>query len=536
MRRALAAAAVVVAAIVALFVFGTGVADDDDTYEVRAIFDNAGFLVPAEEVRIAGAKVGTITALDVTRPGEPARADGAEAPGKAVVVMKIDDPAFQDFREDASCLIRPQSLIGEKFVECQATEPRAAGSEAPPPLAQISKGEVGEGQYLLPLEQTGKAVDLDLLNNIMDEPYPDRFRLILNDLGAGLAARGEELGEIVARSNPALRETNRVLGILAHQNRTLVDLARDSDTVLSALARERERVASFINEATVTGEATAERRADLEETFARFPGFLRELRSTMVEFDAFSQQATPLFSDLREAAPALTRVNSQLEPFSNASTAAFTTLGDASEESGPALAAADPVIRQVRGLARAGEPATRSFSSFLTSLRKTDGFENLLNTIYGVGGSLNAFDEYGHLLRALIPLNVCFDYTTISQPGCGAEFTGAPATAQAQARAAYERIAREMRALLRGDGTDRTRGRLETDAAERAGGAAVEVSPAEPGAELADPEAAPELEVTPAPASPEAEVVDPAQKTAPQMRAIRDLLDFLVGPRQGAPR
>ena len=44
--------------------------------------------------------------------------------------MQIDDPGFQDFREDASCLIRPQSLLGEKFVECEPTQPRAAGLRA----------------------------------------------------------------------------------------------------------------------------------------------------------------------------------------------------------------------------------------------------------------------------------------------------------------------------------------------------------------------------------------------------------------------
>ena len=33
--------------------------------------------------------------------------------------MNIADPGFQDFRSDATCLIRPQSLIGEKFVDCR---------------------------------------------------------------------------------------------------------------------------------------------------------------------------------------------------------------------------------------------------------------------------------------------------------------------------------------------------------------------------------------------------------------------------------
>ena len=96
-----------------------------------------------------------------------------------------------------------------------------AGHGRPPELEAIPDGERGEGQYLLPLEQNGKSVDLDLVNNIMSEPYPDRFRLILNDLGAGLATRGDELEEIIERANPALRETNEVLEDPRRQNKAL---------------------------------------------------------------------------------------------------------------------------------------------------------------------------------------------------------------------------------------------------------------------------------------------------------------------------
>ncbi len=40
------------------------------SYLVRAYFDNAGFLVKDEEVRVAGATVGTVDSVDVTMPGE----------------------------------------------------------------------------------------------------------------------------------------------------------------------------------------------------------------------------------------------------------------------------------------------------------------------------------------------------------------------------------------------------------------------------------------------------------------------------------
>ena len=281
MRRIAAIAAILITAVV-LVVFGSAAGGDEGEYEVRAIFDNGGFLVPGEEVRIAGAKVGEITEVDVTGVDEVAHADGSPEPGKAVVVMRIDDAAFQSFRDDAECFIRPQSLLGEKFVECRVTQPRAAGTEPPPAIEPIEDGETGEGQYLLPIESNGKAVDIDLVNNIMREPYPDRFRLILNDLGAAFAARGEDLDAVIRRANPALEQTDEVLAILAKQNKKLASLARDGDQVLQPLASKRDSIGNFINEAAVTAEATAERREDLEAQIQKLPGFLRELRLTML--------------------------------------------------------------------------------------------------------------------------------------------------------------------------------------------------------------------------------------------------------------
>src|SRR5260221_11205009 len=128
------------------------------------------------------------------------------APGKAIFVMNITDPGFQDFRSDATCLIRPQSLIGEKFVDCRPTLPRAPGSPAAPPLKQIESGQPGAGEYLLPLGNNGTSVDPDLINDIQTLPYSQRFRLIFNELGAGLAGRGKDIEVLVKRANPVLRD------------------------------------------------------------------------------------------------------------------------------------------------------------------------------------------------------------------------------------------------------------------------------------------------------------------------------------------
>ena len=86
-------------ALGAAAVLTTG-AGDGGSYKVRAIFDNAGFVIPGEDVKVAGVKVGSIDSLDITEDN------------KAAVVLKITDPGYQDFRQDAGCIVRPQGLIG----------------------------------------------------------------------------------------------------------------------------------------------------------------------------------------------------------------------------------------------------------------------------------------------------------------------------------------------------------------------------------------------------------------------------------------
>jgi phospholipid/cholesterol/gamma-HCH transport system substrate-binding protein len=451
MRR-LVAIACAVAGGVGLLLAGPASGGDGGPYEVRGIFDNASFLTPGEEVRVAGARVGEVTDIDVTRPGETVSLEngGTDEPGKAVVVMRIDDSGFQDFRQDAGCLIQPQSLLGEKFVGCKVTQPRAPGSEPPPPLEEVPEGEPGEGQHLLPLENNGKAVDLDLVNNIMREPYADRFRLILNDLGAGLAARGEDLEEIVERSNPALRQTDRVLAILAQQNRTLANLARDSDTVLGPLARERANIVGFIEGANETAQATAERADDLEAGLARFPGYLRELRLTMVELRRFADEGTPVISDFGRAAPALTRAQRALGPLADAATPALRTLGAAAQQSQADIVASDPVIRDVRDLARAAKPGANQLNELLRSLRNTEGFQALTDFIFNTSAAANGFDSFGHYLRTFGLITNCTRIINVPVGGCSSLFEKSAtetATARIERRgtAAAERRPRPRR-------------------------------------------------------------------------------------------
>jgi ABC-type transporter Mla subunit MlaD len=423
MRRILAIAVVTASAAAALVV-GVGASDDNgEGYEVRATFDNVSGAVEGEDVKIAGARVGSIKDLDVT------------SEKKAVVVLEIEEAGFAPFRQDARCTIRPQSLIGEKFVECDP------GRSDQPELEEVPEGEDGEGQAELPLENTSSPVDLDLINNIMRLPYRDRLAILINEFGTALAGRGAELNEVIHRANPALRETDKVLKILAGQNRTLAQLAADGDRALGPLARERARVSDFIVQANETAQASAERRGELSQTFEKLPRFLSELKPTMEDLGALSDEMTPVISDLGDAAPALNRFILALGPFSRQSVPSLDSLGDAVQVGGPALQDTEPLLVDLRDFGVDANPVSKNLDRLLTSFDETGGIERLMDYIFFQTTAINGFDSLSHYLRAgLIASTACSFYATTVAFGCESTFGEAQVSGAAAENPAKAKI------------------------------------------------------------------------------------------------
>src|SRR3954449_5305520 len=382
MRRLLGVFAVMAAAAT-LAVLGTGASDGGDGYKVRAIFQNAFSLVPGEDVKIAGVKVGKIDSLDVTPEKQ------------AAVVLDITRPGFDDFRKDAECTIRPQSLIGEKFVECKLTQPRPAGTDPPPPLPVIADGHKGAGQHYLPVEQTSRPVDVDLLNNIMRLPFRQRLGININEFGTGLAGRGDDLRSVIRDADPALKATDKVLNLLANQNRVLSDLAKQSDISLAPLAREKKHLQGFVDQAANLATATAERQTAFKAQFERLPAFLRELRPTMTRLGQFADQATPVLADLHAAAPDVNRLIEAQGPFTSSSTVALKSLGEATIPGRKALVAAKGIVGTLRSFAKHVKPVAKGLSGLATSFKATGGVERLLDYLFYQVAAINGYDTFG---------------------------------------------------------------------------------------------------------------------------------------------
>jgi phospholipid/cholesterol/gamma-HCH transport system substrate-binding protein len=441
--------AILVAIVVGVVLLLSG-GGSSDSYRIRAIFDNGAFMVTGEQVRVAGANVGEIESVSVSRKGEIVAYENGkpiEKPGKAILVLKIEDAGFQDFREDANCLIRPQSLIGEKFVDCRPSLPRAPGTPEPPALKKIESGP-GKGQYLLPLGNNGTSVDPDLINDIQTLPYSQRFRLVFNELGAGLAGRGEDINELVMRANPVLRDVDTLFKQLTEQKDELAELASNSEEILGPLSRESQHVAGFLANSGNAAQASAEHGPELEAALQKFPRFLTEFKLTMRKLGGFSEAATPVFSELDKAAPALTDATRTLTPFNEATTVALKSLGKAGEEAGPEFAKATPVVRKASTLAKTGAPTTNELAKLFVSLRKEGGWDGLTELIYNSATSLNGFDQYGHFGRTLVTLNNCLEYqaNSVGQSECVARFNG-PNAGEAS-DASPPRLARLLRRNL----------------------------------------------------------------------------------------
>ncbi len=434
-RLALIALVLVAAAAIVAVASASGTGSGGDPYMVRAIFDDASFAVQGEQVRVAGAPVGSIASLDVC-----VAETGSCRPGtlnKAAVTLEIEDSRFAPFHANATCAIRPQSLIGEMYVDCNP------GTAAAPALRKIRNGP-GKGDYYLPVTQTSSPVDFDIVQDIYQEPVAQRLAIILNELGTGLAARGSDLGAVIHRADPALGNTDQVLKILAGQNRELAKLATDSAAVLGPLARQRNALAGFVTQANTTSQASAARAAEITKSIRLLPGFLSQLKPLMADLGTLADQGTPLATDLGQSAAALGREFRELTPFAGAARTALINLGAGAQQSQAPLVATIPLAKQLNQLGTQAVPSATELDKLTASLDKTGAIDQLMAVLFNGANAANGFDSLGHYVRDELLVSSCTGYTISPIPGCSAKFSKASAAAATASAAAVSPASRAV--------------------------------------------------------------------------------------------
>jgi ABC-type transporter Mla subunit MlaD len=415
-RRAGLVALVLLACVAALaLVAAGGEGAKGKTYEI--VFDNAFGLAEGGDFKIAGVRAGRTSSFEIEGQRRPL----------AVVKAEVTEPGFADLREDARCEIRPQSFIGEYFVDCQP------GS---------SDRRLRDGGRV-PVERTSSTIPLDLVNNILRLPYRERLRIIVGELGAGLAGRPEDLNEVLRRAHPGLRETSQVLRVLGGQTATIRQLISDGDRVIGSLAERRRDVSAFVREAGETAEIGASRRDDLARTFNLLPAFLAELEPYMGRLGELATAQIPLLRDLQASSDELNTFLLRLRPFATEGTPALLALGDAAGEGVRAVRQTQDDVEELRLLARDAPGLAKPLRQFLQTIddrargvepdpraAATDppagdkthisggqggftGMEAVWNYFYWQALSTNALDNIGHILRLNVLVGPCGSYQVV---------------------------------------------------------------------------------------------------------------------------
>jgi ABC-type transporter Mla subunit MlaD len=418
MRRLVAIGIVLAACLAALVLTGaTGESATGKRYVIE--FDNAFGLVEDGEVKIGGVtKAGKITDFHLTDT----------EPRKVAVSVVIEKPGFDALTTEARCGVRQQSLIGEYFVDCQPGHGR--------PLPD--RGRV-------PVRNTFSTIPLDLINNVQRRPYRERFRLIITELGVGLAGRPEELNEVIRRAHPGLRETTETLQILARQREYIKSFIRDADTVSAAVEPRKHDLSRWAKEASETAVVQASRRDDIAAQWRKLPRFLAELRPTAAQLEKTADEQIPLLRRLRTAAPKLKNFLAELGSFSEDSRPSTRALGRAAVEGRRAIEVSREEVHQLRELSTDVPRLAKPLRQFLqtiddrgrsiendplaketappppdkTAYKAGQGFtgmEALLNYVYYQVLGINLFDEVSHILRIVAIQNPCIPYNTDPTP------------------------------------------------------------------------------------------------------------------------
>lgn len=408
MRRIAGVVGAMALCVAAAFAIGAG--EDTSGYRVDALFDNASNVIPGQDVKIAGARAGRIVAVELT-PDHRAR-----------VKMEISEQ-FSPFRTDADCAVQPQSLIGEKFVQCSPGTPKGRklvgrGDEAP----------------TVPITRTHAPVDLDLVFATFRLPYAQRLAVILSELGAGLAGRGTQLNDTIRRANPALGQAQRTLAILDRDRDRLGALVDESDTIIAQLARRKGQVGEFLDRAADVTQTVAQRDSGLRRTIRGLPPLLAEARPTLDQLTAFVVTARPVVNGLRTASPQLERLVKDLGPLADAARPALDRLGEMSDTGRGAVRDARGPVALLRTFARRAQPTGSMVNDLFQSMRQRGVVEGLQTFTYFGSTATSRFDAISHILPAHVVGTSCALYALLPDPGCDSTFAGAKVVTQTAAR------------------------------------------------------------------------------------------------------
>lgn len=263
------------------------------TYDITADLPNGAALVKGNEVRIGGARVGLVTAID------PVESEGEYS---AKISMKLDNNVGP-IPENSIVEVRPRSTIGLKYVEM---------------ILGDSKSTIPNGGNL-PISQASVATEFEDLLNTFDERVREGNKNSLNEFGNAFAGRGTDLNTAFGEIGPLFANLEPVAKTISARGTRLTDFIR----ALARAARDTAATGDEAGEVFVNADRTLEAFANastgIQESLEESPPTLAVLTESFPQQQAYFTQLTGLVEKFQPGAPYLPAVADNL--------AAITTRG-----------------------------------------------------------------------------------------------------------------------------------------------------------------------------------------------------------------
>jgi len=207
-------------------------------WRLDATFAGVEGLVVQSDVDVSGIRVGRVTGI------------APDGQGGALVTMVIDGGVH--LRQDTRALLRPKTLIGEKFVELV----RRTGSTEP----FVPSG------YRLPRAQTGQAVEIDAILNQLDPQTRAAISRSLRELGVAVNGRQDDVNAAIPQVEQAAANLRPLAQVADARQQEIDRILTDLATILAALADEQDALGRVIVSGDTATGAVAQRDQQLAGT------------------------------------------------------------------------------------------------------------------------------------------------------------------------------------------------------------------------------------------------------------------------------
>lgn len=344
--------------------------DDGPTFRLVADMTDASPLLPGNDVRLNGVRVGKIDTIKIVDGG-------------ARLALDLDAAALPVYK-DASVSSRPVSLLGERYLDLTP--------------GTASAGQLASGSTLS-TQHTGSATDLDEVLNMLDKPTSQSLAALVTTLGIGLDGNGKNVSDAIRALAPAMRDTQKLTGVLKDQNAVLNSLVTSFEPVAAGLASGNGKDLDSLVAATeqMLG-ATSRNEAAFRQMLTELPATLTSARRTLTQLEGTANAAVPTLQALKPTTSTLAAFSKELKTFA--------------DSADPALRAANPVLAKAQRLIDNAAPvaaqlrlSAKDMTTTVTSLDPLtrdlgNNFTTVMEFFKGWALATNGTDGIAHYFRA----------------------------------------------------------------------------------------------------------------------------------------